>query len=116
MFATLVANIGAALASLFGRFLGMSMALKLASYTTYLGIIAAFTASVYVCVGGLLTYIASFAGGSGSTTAVGWMYYFGMGLGMFIPGNAGGVMSCVGSVWLACNVYRLQQVGVLKFT
>ncbi|MDA8456141.1 hypothetical protein M4R22_15335 [Acidovorax sp. GBBC 3334] len=116
LFATLVSNIGAALVSLFSRFMGLFSALKLASYVTYLGITATFVTTVYVCVGGLLTYLTSFSFGGGSTTDSNWMGYFGMGLGMFVPQNAAGVLSCVGSVWIGCNVYRLQQIGTIKFT
>jgi len=113
VFATMVAGLGSAFVSLFSKFMGIQAALKLASYAAYLAIIAAFTASVYVCIGGLLSYVSSFSpsGGGGN-----WVSYFMMGLGMFIPANAGGVLSCIGSVWLACNVYRLQHVGVIQFS
>lgn len=113
LFASLVASLGGALVSLFSRFLGIQAALRLASYVTYIAITAAFVASVYVCVGGLLSMVQSLSGGAPS--ASNWVGYFFMGLGMFVPANAGGVMSCVGSVWLACNVYRLQQVGTIHF-
>lgn len=114
LFATMVAGLGSAFVSLFSKFMGIQAALKLASYAAYLSIIAVFTASVYVCIGGLLTYVSGFqpSGGGGG----GWVQYFMMGLGMFIPSNAGGVLSCIGSVWLACNVYRLQHVGVIQFS
>lgn len=116
LFATLVLNLGAALVSLFSRFLGIHAALKLASYVTYISITVAFTAAVYVCVGGLLSGLQSGVSGFGAPSSVNWVGYFGMGIGMFIPANASGVISCVGSVWIACNVYRLQAIGIIKFS
>lgn len=118
LLAALLVNIGAALVSVFAKFMGTTAALKLASYTLYIGIVTTFVATTYVCVGGLLSSLQSFlsggGGGGGATGSI--VSYFIMAVGMFIPGNAAGVLSCVGSVWIACNVYRLQSIGIIKFS
>lgn len=114
LFASLVLGMGNAFVTLFSKFLGIHAALRLASYLTFIAVTAAFVASVYVCVGGILTYLSSFTLGTGSSGN--WVGYFMMGLGMFIPANAGGVLTCIGSVWLGCNIYRLQAIGTIKFS
>lgn len=58
----------------------------------------AFITAVNVCVSSLLSMIS----GAGLPSR------FVMGLGMFIPSNAGAVMSCLATVYLACLVYRLK--------
>lgn len=115
LFASLVLGMGNAFVTLFSKFLGITAALRLASYVTFIAITAAFVAAVYVCVGGILTYITSFSLGTPSTSG-NWVAYFLMGVGMFIPANAAGLMSCIGSVWLGCNIYRLQSIGTIKFS
>jgi hypothetical protein len=59
--------------------------------------VALFTA-IGTCVSSIL----------GMLSASGLSARFLMGLGMFIPSNAGAVMACLGSIYLACIVYRLK--------
>lgn len=58
----------------------------------------AFFAAIAACMSALLSMVS----GAGLPSR------FVMGLGMFIPSNAVAVMACLGSVYLACIVYRLK--------
>ena len=77
-----------------------------------MGVLTAFIASVHVCLSSLYSMVGSGGGGGGG---VGWLRYFWMGLGMFIPSNAGAVMSCLGSVWIGTEVYKIRKTGVQVF-
>lgn len=72
-----------------------------------IAVMAAFFVAVKVCVGSLLGMVSSGVGSGGDL--LGW---FMMGVGMFIPSNAGPVLACLGSVWIACVVYRLKVDGL----
>lgn len=111
LFATLFGSIASALVSLFARFVGFKTALKLAAYTTWIAVFTAFLIAVFVCVSSILSYVTSF----GSLGGFAWVRFFWMALGMFIPANASAVMSCVGSVWIATNIYRVQKQGIFGF-
>jgi len=112
LFATLVGSLATAFASLFSTFMGFKVALKLAAYTAWLLIFTTFLASVYVCVSALYAGMGALISGGGGT---GWVAYFFMGVGMFIPANAGAVVACVGSVWIATGIYKFQKDAVLNF-
>lgn len=115
LFATLVGSLSGALVGLFGRFVGFQAALKLAAYTTWLAIFTAFLASVYVCMSSLYAMLGGLLSGTGSTGGVSWISYFFMAVGMFIPANAGAVVACVGSVWIATGIYKFQRDAIQHF-
>jgi len=102
LFATLVSGAINGLISFYSLVLGYQQAIAWARRTFIVLLMVAFFAAVKVCVGSLLGMVASSAIPSG----------FAMGLGMFIPSNAGPVLACLGSVWLACVTYRLKLDGL----
>jgi hypothetical protein len=117
VFATFLGSLFTALFTGFAQFMSAKLALKLAGYTAWLTIYTALLASVYVCanslygmVGGLLS-----GGGGGGGGGGGWLAYFFMGVGMFIPANAGAVISCIGGVWIATGIYGFQKDALLHF-
>lgn len=113
LLATFIGSIATSLVTFFAQFMSYRLALKLAAYVTWAGIASAFVASTYICVSSLYLAASSlFSGGGGGG---GWMSYFGMAVGMFIPGNAGAVMSCIGSVWIATSVYKFQKDAIIHF-
>lgn len=114
LFATFLGSIASALASFFARFMGFRAALKLAAYTTWLGIFTALLASVYVCLSNLYGMVDGLISGSASG-GVGWIRYFFMAAGMFIPANAGAVVSCIASVWIATGIYKFQRDGLANY-
>lgn len=94
------------LITFFGWFLSAQLAIQWARRVFIIAVMAAFFVAVKVCVGTLLSALAG-AGGGGGLLA-----WFLMAVGMFIPSNAGPVLSCLGSVWIACVVYRLKVDGL----
>lgn len=100
-----------ALASFFGKFLTEKVAISLASFLAWMSVLTAFILSVSACLNALYAVAGSGGGGGGA----GWLHYFWMGLGMFIPANAGAVMSCIGSVWIGTEVYKIRKTGVQVF-
>lgn len=114
IFATLLLSLCNALASVFIRFMSVEAAVKLAAYLAWIAIVAALLAAVYGCMSGLYAMVSAlFSGGGGTST--GFLRMFFMGVGMFIPSNAGAVMSCIASVWLATNIYRIQSFAIKTF-
>ena len=114
LFATLVGSIATALVSFFSTYFSFKVALKLAAYTTWLAIFTAFLIAVYVCLSslyGMASGLVLGANGSG----ISWVAMFFMGLGMFIPANAGAVLSCVASVWIGTGIYKFQRDAVQNF-
>lgn len=97
--------------TIFSRFLGFKAALQLASFLAWLAVLAAFIGAVSACLNGLYSVVAS--GVSGGPE---WMSRFAMGLGMFIPANAGGVLSCMGSVWIGAQVYKIRKTGIHNYS
>lgn len=114
IFAGLLITLANFLASVFSRFLSIEAAIKLAAYVAWIALVAALLGTVYVCLSSLYSGAAALFGGGGGGGG-GWVSMFFMGLGMFIPGNAGAVMSCVASVWLATNIYRVQSFAIKTF-
>lgn len=115
LLAVLVGSLSGALANFFAQFLGFKVALKLAAYTTWVAIFAAFLASVYICMSSLLGMASALFSGAGGGGGSSWVRMFFMGLGMFIPSNAGAVMACVGSVWIGTGIYKFQKNAVQIF-
>ena len=115
--AVLITSLASALASFFVKFVSVGLAVKLAAYTAWMAVFTAFLISVYVCVSSLLTMTQSMGGGGGGGGGGGadWVSYFWMGLGMFVPANAGAVLSCVASIWIATYIYKTQQRAIFNF-
>lgn len=114
LFAVLFGSIINALVSLFVRYLSVGAAVKLAAYTTLVGIFAAFLVTVYVCLNSLYTMLSTVSSGGG-TGGFAWVSMFWMGLGMFIPANAGAVLACIGSVWIGTGIYCFQRDSIRVF-
>lgn len=114
LLATFIGSIASALASLFGQFMGFKLALKLAAYTAWMLVLVAYVVSVRVCLDSLFSLVGTLISGAGAGGA-GWVSYFFMGVGMFIPSNAGAVMACIGSVWIATSIYKIQRHGISNY-
>lgn len=99
-----------ALAAFFGRFMAMQVAVKFAAYTAWIALMVTFIGTVHVCLSSLYSLAGPlFSGGVGVS---GWERWFFIGVGMFIPANAGAVVSCLASVWIGTSVYRIQSIGI----
>lgn len=119
LLATFIGSLSSALVGLFSRFLSFKVALRFASYTTWITVLAAFLTSVYVCLSslyGLVGALVAGGGGGGGGLSGSMVSMFFMGVGVFIPANAGAVMSCVGSVWIATSVYKIQKHGIANYS
>lgn len=119
LLATFIGSLSSALVGLFSRFLSFKVALRFASYTTWIAILSALLVSVYVCLSSLYAFVGAFVsggvgGGSGLSGSMVSMFF--MGVGVFIPANAGAVISCIGSVWIATSVYRIQKDGIENYS
>lgn len=114
LFATFLLSISNALAALFARFMGIEAAIKLAAYVAWIGLLAALLTSLYICLSSLYSMASGLFSGL-SVVGSGWVGMFFMGLGIFIPSNAGAVMACVASVWLSTNIYRVQSFAIKSF-
>lgn len=111
LLAKLVGSLAAALASFFSIFWTYHVALKLASYTTWLVVLGAFLTSVLICLNALYGLVASATGGGGGVGG-GYMAFFWVALGVFIPSNAAAVLSCIASVWIASSLYVIKKQGI----
>ncbi len=116
-----IGSMTSALVGLFTRFLSFKVALRFASYTTWITILSALLVSVYVCLSSLYGFVGAFisggggaGGGSGLSGFMVSMFF--MGVGVFIPANAGAVISCVGSVWIATSIYKIQKHGIENYS
>lgn len=114
IFAGLIGSLASAFASLFSKFMGFQAALRLASYTAWILVLQVFLVSVFVCVSSLHSMLTSAVGGGGGAGS--WVSLFWMGLGMFIPSNAAAVLSCLASVWIGTNVYKVQKEGIHHYS
>ena len=112
LFAKLFGSITAALVALFSQFLGFKVALKLAAYTTWIVTFTALLVSVYVCLSSIYGALSSAAAGGGSGM---FLQAFFMGVGIFIPSNAGALIACYSSIWIATNIYKVQKQGIFQF-
>jgi hypothetical protein len=113
LFAGLVLSLCNGFFAVFGQFLAMRTAVKLAAFSALVTIATAFLLTVAVCLSSLYSMSSALVNGAGA--AGGWIAAFFMGVGMFIPSNAGAVMACIGSVWIATSVYKFQRDAVLNF-
>lgn len=111
LLATFIGSLAAALAGFFARFLTFKVAIQLASFLTWLSVLTAFAISVNVCLSSLYSFVGASGGGG-----AGWTQKLWMGIGMFIPANAGAVLSCVGSVWIGTEVYKIRKVGIHNYS
>lgn len=110
LLAAFLGSVIGSLATFFAKFLVEKVAISLASFLAWLAVLTAFVLSVSAC----LSALQSFAG-AGVGTGPSWFRLFWMGLGMFIPANAGAVMSCLGSVWIGTEVYKIRRTGIQVF-
>lgn len=108
---SLIGALATAFASLFSTFFGYKVALKLAGYTAWLLVFTAYVASAFVCLTSLYALVGGLVSGVGGGGSSWWSLFF-MGVGMFIPSNAGAVMSCIGSVWIGTSVYSFQRTAI----
>lgn len=87
-----------ALAVFLGKYLTSEWAIRWGSRTLLVGLMLAFFTAVQTCINGLFSM----------TSHSGLPSPFLNGVGMFIPSNAGTVLSCWSSVWAACVVYSMK--------
>lgn len=113
LFATLVMGLANGFYLVFGSFLAMKTAVKLAAFAALITIVSAFLVTVFICISALHTMIAGLLSGGGAGAE--WISRFFMAVGMFIPANAGAVIACIGSVWIATSIYKFQRDAVLSF-
>lgn len=110
LFAKLFGSIATALISFFSIFFEYRVALKLAAYTAWITVFGTLLVSVFVCVSSILGMV---TGAAQSGPA--WLSFLWMGVGMFIPSNASAIMSCLASIWIATNIYKVQKQGIFGF-
>lgn len=109
----LAAFLGSAITSLgafFAKFMVERVAILLAAFIAWLAVLAAFVTSLLVCLHSLLSTVQNVTASGGD-----WVRFFFMGLGMFIPSNAGAVMACLGSVWIGTEIYKIRKTGIQVF-
>lgn len=114
LLAAFIGNLAVGLVAVFSRFMSYSLALKLAAYTAWIVVLGAFVTSVFVCVNSLVGMLGAFFGGG--TLNGGIVSAFMLGLSIFIPANAAAVIGCLGSVWIACQVYKIQKEGMHNYS
>lgn len=107
LLALFIGSLATALVKVFEQFFSLHLALKLASYVTWITVLTAFLASVYTCMS--LLKVAIVAG-------LAALPRLGMGVSFFIPANAGAVIGCIASVWIACQIYKIQKHGISNFS
>lgn len=115
IFAALLLGICNALVAFFVRFMGIEAAVKLAAYVAWIALLAALLTTVFICLNSLYGGISAMVGGGSGGDPFSMVSMFLMGVGMFIPSNAGAVLSCIGAVWLATNIYRVQSFAIKSF-
>lgn len=111
LLATFIGSIATFLVGIFSKFLGFKAALQLASFLSWLAVLTAFIAAVSVCLNSLYNMVSS-----GVSGGPGWLSNFAVGLGMFIPANAGAVLSCMASVWIGAQVYKIRKTGIHNYS
>jgi hypothetical protein len=111
LLAAFIGAIASALVTLFAKVLSFKLALKFAAYGTWITVLGVFLSTVFICMTSLYGMVSSFSiSFSGS-----WGRLFFIGMGMVIPSNAGAVMACVASVWIASSIYKIQKQGIHNF-
>ncbi|QNN56252.1 hypothetical protein H9K76_00100 [Diaphorobacter ruginosibacter] len=111
--ATFIGSIATFLTGFFSRWLGFKAALSLASFLVWITILTTFVTTVSVCLNTLLGMVQGGGGGGGNGAL--WSYFL-MGVGMFIPGNAGAILTCMASVWIGCQVYKIRKTGIHNYS
>lgn len=106
LLATLIGSLFTGLTSVFGLFLAARVAARAAVYTITLAVLTVYITGAYSCLSILRGFLSSMFNSSGPSTFTG---AFGMGLGMLIPSNSLVVISCVSSIWVLSQVYKLQR-------
>lgn len=96
---------------IFAKYLGQKAAISLGSFLAWLSVLTAFVTTVSVCLNSLHSTVQA-----GVATAGPWAAKAAMGLGMFIPSNAGAVLSCMASVWIGCAVYKIRKTGIHNYS
>ncbi len=96
---------------IFTKFLGYKAALKLASFLSWVAVLTAFIVAVSACLNSLHSMVSSGVSAGGD-----WVSAFAMGVGMFVPSNAGAVLSCMASVWIGCGVYKIRKNGIQHYS
>jgi hypothetical protein len=114
LLAKLIGAIASGLVAVLGRFMLYSQALKYAAYGAWIVVMGTFLTTVYVCVSSLYSSAVGMISSSGVNGGIASAFF--MGLGMFIPANAGSVLACVSSVWIATNIYKVQKQGIFNFS
>ena len=114
LFATLFESILTAAVAFFSSYFSFRVAMRVATYSTWLAIWTAFLVAVYVCLSSLYSMSSGLIAGTNGS-GISWVAMFFMGLGMFIPANAGAVLSCVASVWIGTGIYKFQRDALQNF-
>lgn len=96
---------------IFAEYLGQKAAIALGSFLAWLSVLATFVATVSVCLNSLYSTVQA-----GVSAAGPWAAKAAMGVGMFIPSNAGAVLSCMASVWIGCAVYKIRKTGIHNYS
>jgi hypothetical protein len=112
LLASFIGAIATGLVAVLSRMMAFDLALKYAAYIAWIAVFSAFVTAVFVCTQGLVSAFSGMFSASGNTIVHG----FGVGLGMFIPSNAGTVMGCVASVWIASQIYKIQKQGMHHYS
>jgi|SRR6185369_2375163 len=115
LLAALIGGIATGLVSVLGRMMALDLALKFASYIAWISVLTAFLGTVFVCATSLNAAVRAAITGAGGING-GMLSAFAMGLTMLIPANAGGVLACVASVWIASSIYKIQKHGISNFS
>lgn len=114
LFSGLIASLFSGLVGFLARFLSLQLAQKIAAYAMYITVTVALLTTTLICLRSLFGMISGLVSGGGSV-GVGWVRFFFMGVGMFIPANAVAVMSCIASVWVATGIYKVQKQGLANY-
>jgi len=114
LLATFIGSIATWLVGFFTRFLGFRAALALASFLTWLAVLGTFITAVSVCLNSLYGMVQSGGGGGGGGGNL-WSFFM-QGVGLFVPANAGAVLSCMASVWIGCQVYKIRKTGIHNYS
>lgn len=115
LFASLMASLFSGVVGFLARFVSLQLAQKIAAYAMYITVTVALLATTLVCLRSLFGMLSALLSGGGLAAGLGWVRFFFMAAGMFIPANAGPVMSCIASVWIATSIYKVQREGLSNY-
>lgn len=111
LLAAFIGTLASGFVAVLSKFFSLDLALKYASYLTWITVLGVFLSTVVVCITGLYNLIFSSVSAAGAFAG-----RLAMGLGMLIPANAGACLACVSSVWIACQLYKIQKQGIHNFS